>query len=679
MLQAGARTSSSRARPGAAGRLRARRRRPATTRRMRAAGSRLRRLGAVAFAARFPRRDPHRDQARARDRCSRRPRRARALRLWGSDRPPVRLQRRRGRPLRAARDRDVRAHLQPGLLHQPASFTYLLHVAVLRCAGAARDGVGEGAFATDPHGVFAVARAALGAARDGGGRRCFVARARGCSGAAARADRRRLLAHRLPAVHYAHFALNDAPALAPGASRCPARPGSARGRRHARLRHRGGGGSGLACATKYTGGGVVGRRGQVLGAAIAARPRRCCGRSRWPGLIAVLGVPRRQPVLAARPRTRSAPGLFRKQSATASRDGGGKLGVSAPRTRSPTTCCTLTWASAGSRSVAGAGRGPWAAGPARSRRRARARPYAARCCSSSSASRTRFFAPLDAAGLPDAEPARGGPPRWWGAGDMARTAGPRGGPRRRWRPPPRRCSCARRGWSSPVHNDRVLARGGHAPTRAGVDGAPHPGGGEKIVVEPIAPDQWATDVGRLSGARPATGGALDQVPDVALARAATTARSARARASSSSRTTSAPRGRSISTATAVRASAGSWPDPASTGAHWAEPDKVPQAIRYYERAAARGRRGGLPRQPVRAGQQAGCGSPSTSRSTATRSPSSGRARRVRILPPAQVQGSVSAARSRLRRGNVTAPRSETDHASTSRARSSSRSRRARSA
>ena len=136
-----------------------------------------------------------------------------ALRLWGF---------RHGLPL--VYNADENAHFvagaigmfghtyNPNYFINPPAYTYLLHVAFALGFGG-RDGVSE-AFAADPGDVFAVARAlsaVLGAVAVGllawAGARLFDRRV-GLVAAA-------LLAVAFLPVHYAHFALNDVPTLAP--------------------------------------------------------------------------------------------------------------------------------------------------------------------------------------------------------------------------------------------------------------------------------------------------------------------------------------------------------------------------------------------------------------------------------------------------------------------------------
>ena len=219
-----------------------------------------------------------------------------ALRLWGF---------RHGLPL--VYNADENAHFvagaigmfghtyNPNYFINPPAYTYLLHVAFALGFGG-RDGVAE-AFAADPGDVFAVARAlsaVLGAVAVGllawAGARLFDRRV-GLVAAA-------LLAVAFLPVHYAHFALNDVPTLAPRLprarrhrrrlhARAPRRLRARRRRARARLRdevHR------RDRAAAAAGGGP-GRRGRVRRpAGRRARARRRAG---------ARVLPHRQPVRAA--------------------------------------------------------------------------------------------------------------------------------------------------------------------------------------------------------------------------------------------------------------------------------------------------------------------------------------------------------------------------------------------
>jgi hypothetical protein len=143
--------------------------------------------------------------------------------------------------------------LNPEYFINPPAYTYLLHAAFwVRWGG--RDAVGE-AFAADPSTAFTIARVlagVLGAAAAGflvwAGARLFDRRVGLIAGT--------LLAVAFLPVHYGHLALNDVPALAP---LCLSLVGVAGVYRTGRLREYAlaGAGLGVACATKYTAGIVL--------------------------------------------------------------------------------------------------------------------------------------------------------------------------------------------------------------------------------------------------------------------------------------------------------------------------------------------------------------------------------------------------------------------------------------
>jgi hypothetical protein len=244
-----------------------------------------------------------------------------ALRLWGF---------RQGLPL--VYNADENAHFvagaigmfghtyNPNYFINPPAYTYLLHGAFALGFGG-RDGVSD-AFAKDPGDVFAVARAlsaVLGAIAVGflawAGLRLFDRRV-GLVAAA-------LLAVAFLPVHYAHFALNDVPTLAPV---CLALVGIAGVHSRGRLGDYAlaGAGIGLACATKYTGGIVL----TALLAATLVGPgqsdlRRVTG-------IVLAGVLALAFFLTANPFALLDFDAFRdglSEQSAASSDGGGKLGL----------------------------------------------------------------------------------------------------------------------------------------------------------------------------------------------------------------------------------------------------------------------------------------------------------------------------------------------------------------
>jgi Dolichyl-phosphate-mannose-protein mannosyltransferase len=209
--------------------------------------------------------------------------------------------------------------LNPGYFINPPAFTYLLHAAFwVRWGG--RDAVGE-AFAADPGTAFTIARAlagVLGAAAVGllvwAGARLFDRRVGFVAGA--------LLAVAFLPVHYGHLALNDVPAMAP---LCLSLVGVAGVYRCGRLLDYAiaGIGLGLAVATKYTAGIVL----VCLLGAVLVSERDLVARVRG---LAVAGVLAVAAFVAANPYAVADWDVFtdglRTQSETAS-DGGGKLGL----------------------------------------------------------------------------------------------------------------------------------------------------------------------------------------------------------------------------------------------------------------------------------------------------------------------------------------------------------------
>jgi 4-amino-4-deoxy-L-arabinose transferase-like glycosyltransferase len=210
----------------------------------------------------------------------------------------------------------------PNYFINPPAFTYLLHAA-FQVAFGGRAGVSR-SYAADPSDVFALARAlsaVLGAAAVGllawAGARLFDRRIGFVSAA--------LLAVAFLPVHYAHFALNDVPTLAP---LCLALAGVAgvfvRGNWGSYALA--GVGLGLACATKYTGGIVL----LPLLAAAAVGPEQAIRRR--VGGLALAGALALGAFLLANPFAALDFDSFRdglSEQSAASSDGGGKLGLTA--------------------------------------------------------------------------------------------------------------------------------------------------------------------------------------------------------------------------------------------------------------------------------------------------------------------------------------------------------------
>jgi hypothetical protein len=395
-----------------------------------------------------------------------------ALRLWGI-----------GHGLPYVFNADENAHfvpraigmfghsLNPDYFINPPAYTYLLHVAFWARWGG-REAVGD-AFAADPGTAFTIARvlaAVLGAAAVGlliwAGRRLLDLRVALVAGA--------LLAVAFLPVHYGHLAVNDVPALAP---LCLSLVGIAGVYRHGRLADYAlaGAALGVACATKYTAGIIV------LCLLAAARERRLAGLALAGALAAVAFV-------VANPYALLDWETFRdglQQQSEASSDGGGKLGL-VGESGHLYYLGTLTWGLGWLPALAAAG---GAVGLAlRDRRLALVLVPAPVVFLLFMGLQDRFFA------------------RWllpiypllcllaaWAAVEAA-------GRVRRGRTWPVVVAgallCAQ-GIVFSVHNDLVLAR---EDTRAlarewMVANIPE---GSRVVIEPIAPDQWAMDTGRPS-------------------------------------------------------------------------------------------------------------------------------------------------------------------------------------
>jgi hypothetical protein len=362
--------------------------------------------------------------------------------------------------------------LDPNYFVNPPAYTYLVHFLLAVRWGTSPESVG-GAFAANPTTAFVIARGAsavLGAAAvlftALAGARLFESRRVGLLAGA-------LLAVAFLAVHYSHFALNDAPTLAPVALCLVGVAGIyRRGRR--RDFALAGIALGLAIATKYTGGILV---VAVVAAAVAA--------GRWRGLL-LSGVLTVVAFLVADPYALLDVHAFHHglttQTETASSEGG-KLGlqhISGWRYYAGAG----TWAFGWLPSLAALG---GAVGLAlRDRRLALILLPAPILLYLYLGHQTRFFArwllpvyPILAmlAAYAAVELTRRIRFGWVVAGALL---------------------CAQ-GLVFSVHNDLVLAR---ADTRQLARDwlVAHVPAGSKLVVEPVFPDQWASDVGHPSSA-----------------------------------------------------------------------------------------------------------------------------------------------------------------------------------
>jgi Dolichyl-phosphate-mannose-protein mannosyltransferase len=374
--------------------------------------------------------------------------------------------------------------LNPQYFVNPPAFTYLLHFAFWVRWGT-REAVG-GAFAADPSTAFTIARvlaALLGAAAVGllawAGARLFDRRV-GLVAAA-------LLAVSFLPVHYSHLAVNDMPALAP---LCLSLVGAAGVYRDGRLRDYAlaGAALGVACATKYTAGIVV----LCLVGAAKSSPRGSdsVGSSRpeartpavrglsLAGALAVAGF------VVVNPYALFDLQLFREGlelQSQASSDGGGKLGLTAD-SGIAYYLGTLAWGFGVLPALAAAGGAVWLA--IRDRGRALVLVPAPLLLILFLGIQDRFFA------------------RWilpvypllcllaaWAAIEALRRT-----------PAPAVIAgallCAQ-GLVFSIHNDLVLSRPDtRALARAWmVANIPE---ATKVVIEPIAPDAWAMDVGHPS-------------------------------------------------------------------------------------------------------------------------------------------------------------------------------------
>jgi hypothetical protein len=363
--------------------------------------------------------------------------------------------------------------LNPDYFINPPAYTYLLHVAFWARWGG-REAIGD-AFAADPGSAFTLARvlsAVLGAAAVGflawAGRRLFDLRVGLVAGA--------LLAVAFLPVYYAHLAVNDVPALAP---LCLSLVGIAGVYRHGRLADYAlaGAALGVACATKYTAGIVL------LCLLAAARENRLRGLA-LAGALAVAGF------VVANPYAVLDWEAFRdglQQQSEASSDGGGKLGLVGD-SGLLYYLETLTWGLGWLPALAAAAGAVWLA--VRDRRLALVLVPAPLVFLLFMGLQDRFFArwllpiyPLLCllaawAAVQAAERVRVG--RLWPVLAVGALL------------------CAQ-GLFFSVHNDVVLARDDtRALARAWM--VEHIPEGDRVVIEPIAPDQWAMDPGHPSAA-----------------------------------------------------------------------------------------------------------------------------------------------------------------------------------
>jgi hypothetical protein len=365
----------------------------------------------------------------------------------------------------------------PAYFINPPAFTYLLHVGFwLRWGG---DGVRE-QFATDPTPVWALARACsalLGTAAVG-----LLA------WAAVRLFDRRvalvaagLLAIAFLPVHYGHFALNDSPLLAPVAlslagSAGVYRTGRTRDFMIAAI------GLGLATATKYTAGIVV----LPLLAAAALGPGDV--RRRFRDLV-LAGVVSLAAFFVANPYALLDFDEFRRglhEQSAASTDGGGKLGL-ANQHAITYYAGTLAWGLGIVPALAALAGAVWLT--LRDRRLAAVLVPMPVLFLAFMGLQDRFFARW----LMPIYPVLILLAAWAAVEAFSRI--------RRlpaWAPPVAAALLlGTQGLVYAVHNDRVLARTDtRAIARAWM--VEHIPEGSKLVVEPIAPDPWVADPGRVS-------------------------------------------------------------------------------------------------------------------------------------------------------------------------------------
>ena len=391
--------------------------------------------------------------------------------------------------------------LNPDYFINPPAFTYVVHVLFALRWGTDPATVG-GAYAADPTAAFTIARAAsatlgaLAVAADRDRRRAAVRRP----------PRRRRSPARCSAVaflpvHYSHFALNDAPTLAPLALAWSAWPASTAPAARASTCSPAPRSASRSRPSTRPGSCVVDdRRG---GLRLAGRARAAAQPGDLRSALMCAGF------LVANPYALLDHHAFldglRKQTETAG-DEGGKLGLANSSRLDATTSATFT---VGLRLAALAGR-------ARRPRRADRPPPAARAHARARADPAVPLPRQPVALLRALDAARS--TRCLPAGGLGAWSCSRSRFRPRWAlPAAGGAACCLQGLVFSVHNDLVLAREDTRMVAREWMVADIPAG-TKIVVEPIAPDQWATDVGHPCSATAAHGQRhpLEQVPHLAL-------------------------------------------------------------------------------------------------------------------------------------------------------------------
>jgi hypothetical protein len=369
--------------------------------------------------------------------------------------------------------------LNPAYFVNPPGFTYLVHALYMIRWGTDPAAIG-GAYAANPTTAFAIARAASATLGAGAAVLAAIAAARLFADRRAGIVAGALLAVAFLFVHYSHFALNDAPTLAPLAL---ALVGVAGIYRTGRTRDYvlAGAAVGVAIATKYTAGILVVTIAAAALASPAPQPR---GRNLAIGAaLCCAGFLVANPYAVLDHRA-FIEGL-QKQTDTAAGGEGGKLGL-ANSSGWVYYLGTFGWGFGWLPLLAAAG----GAGAliARERRLAWVLLPAPLLLFLYLGQQTRFFA------------------RWmlpiypllamlaaWGLVVAVRRV------RVRWALAAGAVLLCLQGLVYSIHNDRVLAR---ADTRQTARDwmVSHIPAGTKVVVEPIAPDQWAADPGYFNPA-----------------------------------------------------------------------------------------------------------------------------------------------------------------------------------